>query len=206
MEDEIRRARNWYWWLWLSPLLTIPTLVIVLIIQPGDDILCAGPGRCDYSLSEHVSLIVAVLISSLWHLILLKPISDKSKPFVRWHGRQALSLAGLRTSAALFFAVVFGFDLGFLLTFPTLIFIWFVGTFIGQYQATKGRCSLAGWLGGSNELASYPKAKMKVEARKAKVVQSHQSHWVNVIRYSKDPEERHNALALLKQRNMVEEF
>jgi hypothetical protein len=206
MEAEIKKARNLYWWLWLSPLLTIPTLVAVLIIQPGHDILCAAPGQCDYLLSEHVSLIAAVIISSLWHLILLKPISDKSKPFVRWHGQQALILAGLRASAALFFAVVFGFDLGFLLAFPTLIFIWFLGTIIGQYQATKGSCSLARWLGCGDELAGYANVRVKAKVRKKEVVQSHQSHWVNVIRYSKDPEERRKALAVLKQRNVVEEF
>jgi len=206
MEAEIKKARNWYWWLWLSPLLTIPTWVAVLIIQPDYDILCAGPGRCDYSLSEQVSLIVAVIISSLWHLILLKPISDKSKPFIRWHGQQALTLAGLRTSAALFFAAVFGFDWGFLLAFPTLIFIWFLGTIIGQYQASKGRCSLAGWLGRGDELAGYKGLKPPQKSDGKRSTRMSADNCVHIIRFSNNPEKRRQALADLEFWNVVEEF
>jgi hypothetical protein len=28
LDPERRIARNWYWWLWLSPLLTMPTLLV----------------------------------------------------------------------------------------------------------------------------------------------------------------------------------
>ena len=103
--QEIRTAKNWYWWLWLSPLLTLPAAAVAALNiynGIGRELAC-GYGaystyfRCDYTLRHRVSLIPAFLISALWHLLLLIPARD-GRVFVRWHGRQALALAGLRTA------------------------------------------------------------------------------------------------------------
>ena len=81
---QIQQARKWYRWLWLSPIFTIPTLVYVYFIS--------------------YSIPTAVLISASWHLILLIPAFNSSSEFVRWHGKQMLALAALRTLIPLSFA------------------------------------------------------------------------------------------------------
>jgi hypothetical protein len=205
MEAERKRARNWYWWLWLSPLLTIPTLIFLSIIDIGYE-LCRGPGVCDWDLAERVTLITGILVSSLWHLVLLKPVSEKESPFVHWHGLQALCLVGLRTAVPLAFVIVYGFDLPSLLAIPVLILIWFIGTFIGQHQASRGKCSLSQWASREDELASYQVLKPERESAQKRIARSDPEDWVSVIRFSDDPEERRQALAVLKRRNMIEEF
>ena len=44
MNPEIRTAKNWYWWLWLSPLLTLPTVValsqFLTFGGPGYELIC----------------------------------------------------------------------------------------------------------------------------------------------------------------------
>ena len=80
---DAKAASNWYRWLWFSPLLTIPTLVLVYLSSYEE--------------------ILAVLVSAGWHLILLIPVTNKKDRFVSWHGRQAMMLAGLRTLIVLLF-------------------------------------------------------------------------------------------------------
>ena len=87
-----------------------------------------------------------------------------------------------------------------------MIWVWFLGTIIGHYQATKGKCSLASWLGHGDELAAYANFAPELKVKRKKVDQVQQSHWLNIIRYSKQPEERRKALEILKERDMVEEF
>lgn len=176
---ERKQASMWYRWLWLSPLLTVPTLIAFV----SNDIA--------YSLPGTEPEVFNVLRSALWHLLLLIPVRNKQSAFVRWHGRQALFLAGLRTIVPLYFVLKFGFWWDTLLLIPILIPIWFFGTLWGQNQAKRGDCSLARWFGRADEL---PGPALNVESM------------VKIIRYSRDPQERQKALMKLKELGMVEEL
>ncbi len=102
MYSEVLTAKNWYWWLWLSPFITIPSAIFIGLNEPGYELICGGNWRnCDYAFASLVSGLIAVLGSALWHLVLLVPALDKQSEFVRWHGRQALLLAGIRTAVQL---------------------------------------------------------------------------------------------------------
>ena len=167
MEKEI--ARNWYWWLWLSPLVTALTLAWFATLY-----------------QEPAVTPLSVLGSSLWHLILLFPTFNRKSEFVRWHGRQALLLAGVRTVVPLGFVFGFGTDDPALISIPVLIAVWFFGTLWGQRQAARGKCGLMRWFG------------------RADAQPSHVDALVDVIRFSRDPEERDKALAKLQELGMVE--
>ena len=90
---EVQTAKNWYIWLWFSPGLTVPTF---FLLQGFVYILF----NSSYSTNEFTILmaILPVLGSALWHSILLIPALTGRSEFVRWHGRQALLLAGVRTA------------------------------------------------------------------------------------------------------------
>ena len=148
MRDEISTATKWYWWLWLSPLLTVPT--IIGIVLP----------RLFSSDSDHI-LLIAVLGSGIWHLVLLIPAFDPRNEFVRWHGRQALILAGIRTAIPAGY-ITYASDASSTLSelgwmFLTLIVVWFAGTLWGQIQASHGDCALMQWTG--HDIAVYRSTK-----------------------------------------------
>ena len=112
-QAEIGRktARKWYRWLWFSPLLTIPTLLILSIATESliYSLVCPqGWQNCsyDYAAGYRLSVLLSVLGSALWHLILLIPARNKESTFVRWHGRQAMILAGVRTAVPLTFIII----------------------------------------------------------------------------------------------------
>lgn len=143
---QIPEARKWYRWLWWSPLLTIPTLLLVYFINPGYALVCGSSDEnCTWWVVPQVTNIIAVVVSAMWHLILLKPALDKERPFVRWHGRQALLLAGVRTAIPLSIAVIFTDEYALLNSIPFLIVVWFFGTIWGQRQAARGDCSILRW-------------------------------------------------------------
>jgi hypothetical protein len=154
MNPEIRTAKNWYRWLWLSPFLTIPTLALigVSVYGTGYGLICSyGSRDCPYELVSLVSYVAAILGSAWWHLVLLIPATHRQSEFVRWHGRQALLLAGVRTAVPLAF-VLFNFvsgGYGFLSLYPILglIAVWLFGTSWGQGQAARGDCALMRWAG-----------------------------------------------------------
>lgn len=197
---EKKKARNWYWWLWLSPLLTIPSLLIVYSADPGYEWVCAaGTLGCNWAAAEKVTILVAVLGSALCHLVLLIPALDSESPFVRWHGRQMLLLAGVRTAVPLGFGLAFGIDFEALWFLPVQLTVWFVGTLWGQIQAARGDCSLMRWLGHGELLASLQRA-----AEEDRAEEPDAEALVEIIRSSRDPEERRQALATLEQRGMVE--
>jgi hypothetical protein len=128
---EKQTARNWYWWLWLSPLITLLTLAWLATLY-----------------EEPALTPVSVLGSSVWHLILLVPALSRKSEFVRWHGRQALLLAGVRTAVPLGFVAAFGSSWGWeLLAIPVLVVVWFVCTLLGQLEAARGLCTLMRWFG-----------------------------------------------------------
>ena len=153
MNPEILTARNWYMWLWLSPLLTIPTLLFILqSIDPGFQLICGGDYRnCDYNLAFQVSWVIGILASAVWHLILIVPILNKHSEFVRWHGRQALLMAGMRTAIPLAVGFILfsrgGYIADELWLIPLMIAVWLGGTLWGQLQASRGDCALMRWTG-----------------------------------------------------------
>ena len=177
---EYQHAKKVYRWLWWSPLLTVPTLVF---------------------LGNWGSPAAAVLGSALWHLTLLKPAQNEESAFIRWHGRQALALAGLRTVIPLFFAVFYDLDLVFI---PILIAVWFFGNIWGQNQAARGDCSLARWRGHEDELPGPPSVSDQVP--KPPSPENQLEALVNTIRFSKDQELRAKALKKLTALGVVEEL
>ena len=186
---ERRAARNWYWWLWLSPLVTVPTLLVVFGLESY------------YRVDELLAVVIAVLGSALWHLILLFPVLSKKSEFARWHGRQALALAGVRTGLAMPGAWGFYEGNALMLMLAPLILVWFFGTLLGQRQAARGQCSLMRWLG--RDEAFLPPGRAEEPAQ---VAESDADALVDIIRHSRDREERRRAVLELEKRGMVEEM
>jgi len=195
-----KRARNWYWWLWLSPLLTVPTLLLLYGFVSGLMWVLAGPSRLSYDTAEKAAILAAVLGSAAWHLILLVPVRDKKSTFVRWHGRQALLLAGVRTAIPTVLGLLMGGN-GALLSIPILLAIWFGGTLWGQLQAARGKCSLMRWFGQEEPLSILREADVEIQSRKQEP-----QVLVEIVRFSRDPEERHIAIEELVRRGMVEDL
>ncbi len=186
---EIKTAQKWYRWLWLSPILTLPTWGIFYIIFYSNS-------RTSLSGS-----ILPVLISGMWHLILLKPATDKTSKFVRWHGRQALLLAGIRTFLPIIF--IYRDDNGFLDAIPFIGIIWFVGTLFSQLQARNGYCFLWRWF-GKTDSNTFPYLSLEPVQE---INQSHNKNpdaLVEIIRFNPDPDQRRMALEELKKLELVE--
>ena len=197
-----KRARNWYWWLWLSPLLTVPTLGLLYSLGSGLSWTLLGssrPGSGSVAgiLIERAAILIAVLGSALWHLVLLVPARDKEYAFVRWHGRQALLLAGVRTAVPAVLGLLIG-GYGPLLAIPILLAIWFGGTLWGQLQAKDGRCSLMP-RSGREALPARTEVDKDMQIRKRET-----QALIETVRFSRDPEERRRAIAELDRRGMVE--
>jgi hypothetical protein len=202
MQMERTRARNWYWWLWLSPMLTMPTLGLLYgLISELSWILVGssrwGSGAVADTIIERAAILVAVLGSALWHLILLVPARDKDYAFVRWHGLQALLLAGVRTAVPAVLGVLIG-EYGLLISIPILLAIWFGGTLWGQLQAKDGKCSLM-QRSGQEALPgrSEGEKELRVSKRKTQAL-------IEIVRFSRDPQERKRAIAELSRRGRVE--
>lgn len=135
--NEKQSARGPYLWLRVSPLLTVFTFYVVMSLQPGD-LFCGNIYYCNYNSSLMISAICGVLISALWHLLLLQYVRSDRSELVRKHGRQALIYAGIRTAVPL--AVIF-FDLltkagGSLAcwTIPILVILWLTNSSSGLQQ------------------------------------------------------------------------
>lgn len=198
-----QKAGKWYIWLWLSPLLTVPTLVVLLVNRIGYRFIerssWSGSGTAYYDTVQRITILIAVLASALWHLILLIPASDKAHPFVRWHGRQALLLAGIRTALPLAFGLGFGQSSRALLAIPVLLLVWLAGTLWGQQQAARGDCSLMRWFGQGELLSTLREADADIQLKEQDA-----EALVEIIRFGRDPEERRSTLAELRRRGMVE--
>jgi hypothetical protein len=205
---ETKKARNWYWWLWLSPLLTMPTLLFLLFeADTGYEWICAGQRYdCNWEAAYRVTILVAVLGSALWHLVLLIPSLSRQSAFVRWHGRQALLLAGVRTAVPL--ALLQAVDdvwLGSVaIAIAILIPIWFGGTFWGQRQAARGNCSLMRWAGQGVLLSALQQAEEQAQVDEEAAGEPDPEALIETIRFSRDPEERRKALLKLDKLGMVE--
>ena len=205
-------ARGIYQWLWASPLLTIPTLVFLLFSDLGREWVCNGSyANCGYGtrngdLAENITTLVAVLGSAAWHLILALPTKENSE-FVRWHRRQALLLAGLRTAVALTFGIFLRNSDYLAWVIPTLILIWLISTSIGQSQAARGDCTLMRWMGRSSDLAALPvEEKSGAEANLPALSTKKVNALVEIIRHETNPVRRAAALDELKNHGLVETF
>jgi hypothetical protein len=203
---EEKRARKWYWWLWLSPLLTLPTLAVTgfLTYQVLDEAF--GWGQRNTAGLERTALLLGLLLSSAWHLILLVPALRGKSEYVRWHGRQALLLAALRTIVPLAFVLAFGFRGEWeLLAIPILIAIWLVGSTWGYVQASRGKCTLMRWSGLADAQPFQVRAREAAQrAAQETGAEAEADALVEVIRYSHDPEDRRKALARLTELGLVE--
>lgn len=195
---EIQTARDWYIWLWISPLFTLPTLLLLILVFP-------------LSVNENeqwIVTVVAVLGSGLWHLILLYPAIGGKTEFIRWHGRQALFLAGVRTAVALIAGLSFYWsdsEIPLILGYLVLFVVWLAGNVWGQSQAMSGDCTLMRWSGHGVGLpipvdGKIASAKPVSPPPNATRVQ----HLVNTIRFDPDSAARNAALAELDRLGMVE--
>jgi hypothetical protein len=137
-------------------MLTIPTLCAILSNEPGYDLVChRSYHHCNYDKAWAATILIAVFTSALWHLVLLIPALSRNR-FIRWHGRQALLLAGVRTLIPLVFGLAF-YDSGYdLLFIPLNFIIWLAGNLIGQNQARQGDCWLARVFSRGSELPGPP--------------------------------------------------
>lgn len=195
---EIQTAKNWYIWLWISPAFTIPTLIILVIL-----IYVSSGSRADNY------LMFAVFGSAFWHLVLLLPALAGVSEFVRWHGRQALILAGVRTAMVMLILflespLIYGFGILIL----SVIFIG--GNLWGQGQARRGDCSLMRWMGhgvglplpvaGREPALEVPSERPSGDAESPANVDS----LVETIRFASDPDKRRAALVELERLGFVE--
>ena len=84
-KKELQLAKAPYNWLKASPLLTIPTLFIIASIAAYSDAfyyLCSGNFDCGNNGREAMEYGVGVLVSALWHLLLLQ--------YVKYHSNSEL--------------------------------------------------------------------------------------------------------------------
>jgi hypothetical protein len=197
---EQKTAKTWYLWLWISPVFTIRTLFFLFDYERElRGILCPS-GSCSSFLKNTMPMVIIVLVSACWHLILLVPALDKEHIFVRWHGRQALLLAGIRTIVALW--AVLRDELGiYLLAIPTLIIIWLVGNLWGQRQSVRGDCSLMRWLGHQ-----IPAMEPEPAASPQPATSSDPDSLVEIFRFSHDSQKSKSALEELKRLGLVKHF
>ena len=150
---QVRRAKGLYTWLWLSPLLTVPTLLFIVLTLALNSSFSrsyqAGSDQNKFLLTL-LTAVVAVLGSAAWLLVLLTRALDRQNDFVRWHGRQALLLAGARTVVALAAGSLLATGANGQWTVVlslVLLGLWLIGTLWGQGQAAAGECSLMRWNG-----------------------------------------------------------
>lgn len=100
-EEHIKQARSAYNWLKVSPIVTVATLFSIAQFGIGDALCDLLNLFCSYEQRDYINYSIGVLVSALWHLILLQYVNNKESEFVREHGRKALTQAGIRTGVAL---------------------------------------------------------------------------------------------------------
>ena len=194
---ERKQARNVYLWLWLSPFLTIPTLIFIYASIPTYRLtrqLCGGYSSKCFADIDRLAMFSAVLISGIWHLVLLVYLFRHKHPFVRGHAAQGLFLAGVRTLLAVI-AVVVSFDSDFYsaaFVLLIMLLVWFFGNTIGMNQVRDGRCTLLKLRGVTFTLTPLPPTESEIRQR------------VSILRFSTNPRKRANAIEKLNQWGAVE--
>lgn len=139
--SEERLAKGAYNWLRVSPLLTIVTLYLVARLGIGDAICYNRLSLCgEYDFFNPTAIYIdvglGVLVSGCWHLLLLQYVNNKDSEFVRRHGQQALTQAGIRTAIA-FLGVAIDYLLGAsgvlaCITILILFVLWLIQTNTGM--------------------------------------------------------------------------
>jgi len=198
-KTQIQKAKRWYWWLWLSPLITVPLFIFFLLSDPGYALVCRGAWRnCNWHLISRLTNLLAILGSAFPHLILLIPARNKENKFIRWHGRQMLLLASVRTAIPITFGLILGDAISALLFIPVLIAFWFFSTLWGHRQAGRGDCSLM-------RRASYGKQPPSIQELDPIIdLEQLTNSLVKTIRFSHDQKKRRQALAKLEELGMAE--
>jgi hypothetical protein len=201
--QEFKRAQSWYWWLWLSPTVTIPTLVIIYLIgwNRGLSHLICPSRSCPSLLENSIPIIFLILISGLWHLVLLIPARSKDSAFVRGHGFQMLFLAGIRTLIPILSVLNTGEEEGLIYSIPFLIGIWLIGNSVGQRQAARGENGFLVWLRKESRLSGQ-KAEVDLTPSGDQDLESLKE----IIRFSQDQQERGAARNALISLGLVEYF
>ena len=193
--EERKIARNWYFWLWFSPILAFPTSIVLGFFAYA----IFAHGAMDYS---PFWVAIPVFGAALWHLILLIPAMDKKRPFVRRHARQAMLIVAVRT----FFLFILAYALfeehwTMVLVLPPLA-IWLFGTLWGQLEANRGKSTLDKWFGRREPRAVGPAAERELGLPEDADVLA----WVEIVRFSQDPQERARALQALEQLGLTEQL
>lgn len=145
--SEERLAKGAYDWLRVSPLLTVFTLYIVASLEIGKKICYRAISVCDpeftftNTFANSINIGLGVLVSACWHFILLQYVNNKDSEFVRRHGKQALTYAGIRTAIA-FFGIVVDFFLNAdgglaCITIIVLLILWFTFPNVGMKKIKK---------------------------------------------------------------------
>jgi hypothetical protein len=146
---EKQIAKGAYSWLRGSPILTVFTFYFLISLDLGSGSCEAF--SCSRNTSDFINFLIGILGSSLWHLLLLQYVNNKESDFVRWHGRQALALAGIRTIVPIaFLSVDYALESDgclFAWVIPVLIILWLVNTPWGNRQVDGGICWLAQRMG-----------------------------------------------------------
>ncbi len=193
---DTKIARNRYIWLWVAPFITIPSLIAIVFIL---DSLYIPFWNFSYRDKEIIIGILAPLIGALWYLILLIPTKNNKSDFVRWHTKQALAIAGIQTTIPILFIVYYGFDLEAIFFIPVLLVFWFFSTLLGQIEASKGNCTLRKWL---EKKTAVPDNINHLNSNKFSHLDP--DSLIEIIRISKNNEERKSAFLMLSKINLVE--
>jgi len=167
-----QKVESVYRWLKWSPLLTVATLYILM-----------------FSFGFVYSFpYVAVFGSALWHLVILGYARDPH-PFVQWHGRQGLLLAGVRTLLA-FWAVGPWMDQEgeFFYWLFFMGAIWFFGNRWGRNQVEKLDCWLMRKGGQAAALEAFARAYHSADWKQV---------WVQEVLASKKDKTRKKAVIAL---------
>lgn len=130
LNEEERLAKAAYNWLKASPFVTILTLFIISSMGIGSALCNSELFACSSEDAAYINFGLGVIVSGLWHLLLLQYVNNKDSEFVRSHGRRVLMQAGIRTAIPLF-GILADFLIGaegalVCWTIPILIIIWSV--------------------------------------------------------------------------------
>ncbi|MBN8657832.1 MAG: hypothetical protein J0M11_19020, partial [Anaerolineae bacterium] len=111
LEKELSLAKAPYNWLRVSPIVTIATLFFVASFGIGSAVCYGDLFSCSSDDEMYINIGVGILVSAIWHLLLLQYANNKDSEFIRIHGRRALTFAGIRTAIAILI-IVFDWILG----------------------------------------------------------------------------------------------
>lgn len=125
-EKDIKTAKRIYTWLLLSPFITVPIFLIMVVIF--------------YDSSSSNELVLAAFIPAIIHVVLFSGFNSKSA-FVFRHTQQAILLVALRAGMAALAVNIGAYPedgLGLFLFGNGSL--WLFGSLIGRNQVIRGEC------------------------------------------------------------------